>query len=87
MSRLVIHRKAAKYLSSLPRPLKERIKETLTQLAEDPFSDPNVIQMTGNWAGYYRVRVADFRLVFWYDIENDTVYVDHIGNRGDVYRN
>jgi len=87
MSRIVVHRKAAKYLTSLPHPLRERIKEALAQLSESSLTYPGVIPMSGDWAGYYRIRIGDFRIVFWFDAGEDVIYVDHIGSRGDVYKN
>lgn len=42
--------------------------------------------MAGEWAGYQRIRIGEMRVIFWYDDENDTVYVDHIGPRGDIYK-
>jgi mRNA-degrading endonuclease RelE of RelBE toxin-antitoxin system len=26
-----------------------------------------VIQMTGEWASYQRIRICDFRVIFWHD--------------------
>ena len=42
--------------------------------------------MSGDWAGYRRIRVGEVRVIFWYDVEEDTLYVDHIGPRGDIYK-
>ncbi len=86
MSRLVVHRRAAKYLKGLPQPLRERIKIILTQLAETPQTYPNAIHMAGNWSGYQRIRVGRIRIIFWFDENENVVYVDHIGARGDVYK-
>jgi mRNA interferase RelE/StbE len=61
MSRVVVHKRAAKYLATLPRPLRERIKEALVELSTSPLAYPGVIQMGGDWTGYYRIRVGDFR--------------------------
>jgi mRNA interferase RelE/StbE len=87
MSRVVVHKRAAKYLAALPRPLRERIKEALVELSASPLAYPGVIQMGGDWTGYYRIRVGDFRIIFWVDMGEDAIYVDHIGSRGDVYKN
>lgn len=86
MSRIVVHRRAAKYLKSLPQPLHDRVKETLTQLSESPLNYPGVIRMVGKWAGYYRIHIGHIRLIYWFDENEDVVYVDHIGSRGDVYK-
>lgn len=86
MSRVVVHRRAAKYLKSLPTPLQKRTKATLSQLSETPLDYPGIIRMAGDWSGYYRIRVGSIRVIFWLDEIEDIIYVDHIGSRGDVYK-
>jgi mRNA interferase RelE/StbE len=86
MSRIVVHRRAAKYLKNLPQEHQERVKSVLKRLAAAPLSYPGVIQMAGDWSGYFRIRVGQIRIIFWFDEEEDIVYVDHIGSRGDVYK-
>lgn len=87
MSQVVIHRRAIKYLKSLPQPLRERVKETLTQMAEEPLNYPGTIRMAGDWSGYYRIRVGHICIIFWFEANEDVIYVDHIGSRGDIYKN
>lgn len=50
-----------------------------------PLSYPGIVQMPGNWVGYYRIRVGDTRFIFWTDMSNGIIYVDHMGPRGSVY--
>ena len=84
--RVVIHRRAASYLKSLPQPLRERIKVALTELSESPREYPGLIQMAGEWAGYWRIRVGHIRIIYWFDDIQEVIYVDHIGARGDIYK-
>jgi mRNA interferase RelE/StbE len=86
MSRVIVHRHAAKYYKHLTKEIRNRIKEILKQLENKPLEQSNIKQMYGEWAGYYRIRVGKLRIIFWYDPKVDTVYVDHIGPRGDVYK-
>ena len=86
MSRLVLHRRAAKYLGSLPKPQKERVKTALQQLANAPTVYPGLIHMAGEWSGYFRIRIGQIRVIFWLDDMADIIYVDYIGSRGDVYK-
>jgi mRNA interferase RelE/StbE len=64
MSRVVVHRRAAKYLKSLPNPLQKRIKLVLSQLSEASLNYPGVIRMAGDWSGFYRIRVGPIRVIF-----------------------
>ena len=86
MSNVVVHRHAAKYLKRLPKETKDRIKDILKQLENNPLDHSGIKQMFGEWAGYRRIRVGKLRIIFWFDTKEDVVYVDHIGPRGDVYK-
>lgn len=86
MSKVIVHHRAAKYLKKLPEPHKTRMKDALKQLEQTPLAYPGIKAMLGEWAGYHRIRVGSWRIIFWYDEAEDIVYVDHIGPRGDVYK-
>ena len=86
MYKIVVHQRAAKYLKRLSKKQQTRIKRALFQLAEDPFKLAGVKPMVGEWDGYRRMRVGDFRIIFWVDKDERIIYVDHLGARGDVYK-
>lgn len=84
--KVVIHRRAARYLRRLPAGQKETIKSRLRTLEADPPSYPGIQDMKGRWEGYRRIRIGSLRVIFWIDREAETLYVDHIGPRSDVYK-
>ena len=86
MSKVIVHRHAAKYLQHLPAETKQRVKNSLKQLEQNPLDPPGVKHMVGEWAGYHRIRIGKLRIIYWFDKKEDIVYVDHIGPRGDVYK-
>ena len=86
MSTVTVHRHAANYLQRLPKDTKDRIKDVLKQLEDNPLTHSGIKQMFGEWAGYHRIRAGKLRIIFWFDAKEDIVYVDHIGPRGDVYK-
>ena len=86
MSRVVIHRHEARYLQRLPKDVKQRIKNVLQQLKQNPLDLPGVKHMAGEWSGYHRLRTGKYRIIYWFDDKENIVYVDHIGTRGDVYK-
>jgi len=86
MYKIVVHHHAVKYLQKLPEKQQDRIKKALAQLSEDPFKLAGVKEMLGEWDGYRRMRVGDFRIIFWVDREERIIYVDYLGARGDVYK-
>ena len=86
MSKVIVHRHAVKYLNRLPKETKQRIREILKKLENNPLDQSNVKHMVGDWAGYHRIRAGNLRIIFWYDQTDDIVYVDHIEPRGDIYK-
>ncbi len=57
MSKVVVHRNAAKYLQRLPEETRERVKKMLEQLQQEPLQNPGVKHMVGDWLdiiGYER---------------------------------
>ena len=67
----------------------------LTDRAEDDLSrlDQTVAQrverrlrrLTGRHAGKFRLRIGDYRALYWLDRVNRRVVVESIGHRSDVY--
>ena len=49
MSKIIVHRHAAKYLQRLPQEHKERVKTILRQFADNPLGYPGVRHMVGEW--------------------------------------
>ena len=56
MSKVIVHRQAVKYLNRLPKETKERIKEILKELEDNPLGQSNVKQMVDEWAGQQKGR-------------------------------
>lgn len=86
MIRIVVHRRAVQYMGRLSRDRREKIKERLNTLREEPLNTPGVRPVFGEWTGYRRLRIGNLRVIFWYDEQNETIFVDHIGPRGDIYK-
>jgi mRNA interferase RelE/StbE len=84
--KVVVHRRAARYLRRLPADQKKRIKDRLLILAEDPLNYPGLQQMQGRWAGYQRIRIGNLRMILTIDRDAATIFVDHVGPRSDVYK-
>ena len=86
MAEIVIHKNAEKYLQKLPTNQKEKIKSSLFKLAINPDNYPQALPMVGKWTGYRRIRIGNFRIIFWFDRSENIIYVDNIGPRGDIYK-
>ena len=86
MAQLKLHRRVHRYSRKLPADLKEKVKASLAKLAEDPHGYPGAITMAGQWQGYRRIRIGDLRAIYVYRSDEDVVYVDYLGPRGEIYR-
>lgn len=86
MFKIIVHKRALKYLNKLTSFRKTKIKKLLTELINNPIQREDVKPMLGEWKGYYRIKIENIRLIFWVDQVKKIIYVDHIGPRGDVYK-
>ena len=56
--------------------LYDRIKSIVyPQLRKNPFCGPNIRQLTGDLAGYYRFRIGDYRLLYLVDEKQAVVAI------------
>lgn len=77
---------AAKAINKLDKPIRERIKRFLKALAinENPRSQGKAL--TGRYAGLWRYRIGDYRLICNIQDEKIIILVLAIGHRKDIYR-
>ncbi len=60
--RVVVHKRAVRYLKRLPKTQKQRIKQSLKELEGGISDRAEVKAMMGEWKGYYRMRIGDIGL-------------------------
>ena len=51
-----------------------------------PFTELDIKKMKGEWKGFYRLKVANIRVIFVVDLDSSDVDIYVIGFRGDVYK-
>ena len=73
---------ALKELAELPRVIRERIAKLFVRLEAWPVVS-GAKPLSGNLAGWYRLRTGDYGVRF--RIEGETVIVAKIGHRSDFY--
>ncbi len=86
MPKLVVHTRAGRYIEKLDARIKSQLIGKLGELAENPNAMPGVKPRAGEWAGFYRLRHGNLRIIFLHDRANDTIVIAHVGPRGDVYK-
>ena len=86
-------KQAFKFLQRSTPSLAAEIQQQLNQIDTAiglqsiiPFTELDIKQMQGIWAGYYRLRIGAIRVIFSVDEQSGNVDVYKIGSRGDVYK-
>lgn len=81
-----MHKRVIKFINSRTPKEKQKIKEKLQQLQNNPYPSDTLLDVKKlqNFSGF-RLRVNDYR--FLYDIaeEEITIYIEKGDNRGDIY--
>ncbi len=71
-------------LQKIDRKNAERIVKKLRWLAVN-VEDVNHAALTGQWTGYYRYRIGDYRAIYELDTDGHILLVAIIGHRREVY--
>ena len=90
MRSIVFHRRAARYLSRMPRDRAAQVRDALREVAglEDIASHHGIKKMSGSMAGWSRLRIGNYRAILQVTIieVGEVLFVDAIGPRGDIYK-
>ena len=85
--RIEYNKKAVKYLETLDRPTKQRIKAAIEGLTEQP-PKGDIKTLQGYTDGRKRLRVGKYRIIYNYLPNGKIVvlYIMSIDTRGDIYK-
>jgi len=84
--RVRFRRSARKEFLDLPVRIQDKIVEALSFLSENPYTDLLRIKKPRGPEKLYRIRIADYRLVYTVESSELIVIVVKIGHRGEIYR-
>ena len=76
------HKRAVKFINSLPLKERLRIKEGINKLIISPESCD--IKAVEGYDILYRLRIGQYRII--YTKNNVILFIADIGNRGDIYK-
>jgi len=82
MEHVTVTPEALEQLAKLPRVIRDRIGKLFERLEHWP-EVSGAKALSGDLAGWYRMRTGDYRLRF--RVEGETLIVDKIGHRRDFY--
>ena len=64
----------------------DKAKKTIySMLKDNPYYGNNIKKLKGNYAGLYRYRLGDYRLIYSIDEEEQIVFMLHAVQRKDAY--
>lgn len=78
---IIIEKRAKKFIEKQPKPQQVRILQAIQKLPEQ-----GDIKSLKCHAGFYRLRVGDYRIIYIVDNEKLVVVVTDAGNRGQIYK-
>jgi mRNA interferase RelE/StbE len=71
-------------LENLSQVVQERIVNKVNWLAEN-FDQITSEPLTGNFAGFYKLRVGDYRVIYDFNRDEKIIIIDQIGHRREIY--
>ena len=81
-----LHKRASKYYKSLDDKTARRVNKAIGDMAKIPFEGTHIKRLRGKLEGKYRYAVGDLRIVYQVNAEEETILIEAIGPRGDVYK-
>ena len=85
MYEVVLSAQAQKIYASADQALAKKLARCFEQLEQSPRYHPNIKPLKGDFVGYYRYRIGDYRLIYLVDDEINQVIVNTIAHRREVY--
>jgi mRNA interferase RelE/StbE len=85
MYEVLLNPDAEKIYVNAEKNLAKKIARCLQQLEQTPRSHPNIKALKGQFAGYYRYRIGDYRVIYSVEDELVQVFVIIIAHRSQVY--
>ena len=76
-------KKSEKRLAKIDKSIRESIVEKLGDLCAGPKRVGR--PLTGELQGLYRLRVGDYRVIYYIDEKSKTVVITDIGHRSKIY--
>ncbi|MBD2167103.1 type II toxin-antitoxin system RelE/ParE family toxin [Calothrix membranacea FACHB-236] len=71
-------------LEKLTKAVCERIVNKINWLAEN-FDQITPQPLTADLSGFYKLRIGDYRVIYEFDSEKKTIFIDRVGHRREIY--
>jgi mRNA interferase RelE/StbE len=71
-------------LKRLPSDVRQRIVKKIIWLAEN-FDQIQPMPLTADLAGFFKLRVGDYRVIYEFERSVRIITIDRVGHRRDIY--
>ncbi|MBE9056732.1 type II toxin-antitoxin system RelE/ParE family toxin [Sphaerospermopsis sp. LEGE 08334] len=71
-------------LDNLDQVVRLRILNKIQWLSGN-FEQITPLSLTGQWSGFYKLRVGDYRVIYELDLEKQLIIIVRIGHRREIY--
>ena len=85
MYRVNLSNEAKTFFENAIAKLQKRLDRCFEQLKVNPYVHPNIKPLKGKFAGYYRYRLGNYRIIYQVDERIKQVFVTTITHRGGAY--
>jgi len=82
MMEVKFHKRAVKFINSLPIKERQKIKVGINKMIETP--EICDIKAMEGYEDLYRLRIGQYRVIYTKD--NVILFILDVGNRGDIYK-
>lgn len=82
---IVFKKSALKELQNLPQKIQQRIIDATTLLSVNPYTDLLQIKKLKGADSLYRIRIQDYRVIYYIESDIIKITVIKIGHRKEVY--
>lgn len=85
MFNIELSRSSFRDLENFDSKRQERVYKAIEKIKSNPFQNPNIKKLRGELKGRYRYKVGDIRIIYYVDKVTNTVFVETIGKREEIY--
>ncbi len=82
---IVFKKSALKELQNLPQKIQQKIIDATTLLSVNPYTDLLQIKKLKGADSLYRIRIQDYRVIYYIESDIIKITVIKIGHRKEVY--
>ncbi len=79
-------RKAQKFYEKASDELVVQLNDCLDNLSQNPYKGSDIKKLKGNYLGYWRCRVGNYRVIYLVEEEKKNITIFLIAHRREAYR-